>query len=101
MSSPKPIRVLIVDDHSDTLEWMKLLLESRGYVAQTATHGAESEQIRESWKPQLVLMDSKLPDVDGTELLTRFKQAGSSAQIIMITGHGTVSRPSRRKSFPR
>jgi DNA-binding NtrC family response regulator len=81
----------MVDDHSDTLEWMKLLLESRGYVAQTATTGAESEQIRESWKPQLVLMDSKLPDVDGTELLTRFKAAGSSAQIIMITGHGSVS----------
>lgn len=91
MSTGKPIRVLIVDDHSDTLEWMKILLESRGYVTQTAGDGAESEQIRDAWKPQLVLMDSKLPDVDGTELLTRFKQAGSSAEIIMITGHGSVS----------
>ena len=90
MSSAKPIRVLIVDDHQDTLDWMTLLLENRGYVAQTATSGAASEQIRDLWKPQLVLMDSKLPDVDGTELLTRFKQA-SSAEIIMITGHGSVS----------
>ena len=32
MSSAKPIRVLIVDDHSDTLDWMKLLLESRGLL---------------------------------------------------------------------
>ena len=91
MSSPKPIRVLIVDDHPDTLEWMNLLLETRGYLVQTSTDGAASEQLRDSWKPQLVLMDSKLPDVDGTELLTRFKQAGSSAEIIMITGHGSVS----------
>jgi DNA-binding NtrC family response regulator len=91
MSSPKPIRVLLVDDHPDTLEWMNLLLETRGYLVQTATDGAASEQLRDSWKPQLVLMDSKLPDVDGTELLTRFKQAGSSAEIIMITGHGSVS----------
>jgi DNA-binding NtrC family response regulator len=91
MSSPKPIRVLIVDDHPDTLEWMNLLLENRGYLVQSATDGAASEQLRDSWKPQLVLMDSKLPDVDGTELLTRFKQAGSSAEIIMITGHGSVS----------
>jgi DNA-binding NtrC family response regulator len=89
--SPKPIRVLLVDDHPDTLEWMNLLLETRGYLVQTATDGAASEQLRDSWKPQLVLMDSKLPDVDGTELLTRFKQAGSSAEIIMITGHGSVS----------
>ena len=90
MSSPKPIRVLIVDDHSDTLEWMQLLLESRGYLAQTAASGAESEQIRDSWKPHLVLMDSRLPDVGGTELLTRFKET-SAAEIIMITGHGSVT----------
>jgi DNA-binding NtrC family response regulator len=91
MTSPKPIRVLIVDDHCDTLDWMRVLLESRGYVAQTATNGAEAEQIRDSWKPEIVLMDSKLPDADGTGLLTRFKQAGSNAEIIMITGHGSVS----------
>jgi two-component system response regulator HydG len=90
MSSPKPIRVLIVDDHSDTLEWMQLLLESRGYLAQTAASGAESEQIRDSWKPHLVLMDSRLPDVGGTELLTRFRET-SAAEIIMITGHGSVT----------
>jgi len=47
MSSPKPIRVLIVDDHPDTLEWMNLLLETRGYLVQTATDGAASEQLRE------------------------------------------------------
>jgi DNA-binding NtrC family response regulator len=91
MSSAKPIRVLIVDDHSDTLDWMKLLLENRGYVAQTATLGAESEQIRDTWQPQIVLMDSKLPDVGGTDLLRRFKESGSSAEVIMITGHGSVS----------
>ncbi len=91
MSSTKPIRVLIVDDDPDTLDWMKLLLENRGYLAQTATSGAAAEQIRDSWKPQLVLMDSKLPDVNGTELLSRFKHAASCGEIIMITGHGSVT----------
>ncbi len=91
MTSTKPIRVLVVDDDRDTLDWMKLLLENRGYLAQTATAGAAAEQIRDSWKPQLVLMDSKLPDAEGTELLKRFKQAASSTEIIMITGHGSVS----------
>jgi DNA-binding NtrC family response regulator len=91
MGSEKPIRVLIVDDHPDTLEWMQLLLEDRGYVVQTASTGAASEQVRDSWRPHLVLMDSKLPDVDGTELLTRFKEAALNMEIIMITGHGSVS----------
>jgi DNA-binding NtrC family response regulator len=91
MSSPKPIRVLIVDDHPDTLDWMNLLLDARGYLVQTASDGVAAEQIRDTWKPQIVLMDSRLPDVDGTELLTRFKQAPSDAEVIMITGHGSVS----------
>ncbi len=90
MGSPKPIRVLIVDDHPDTLEWMQLLLEDRGYLVQTSLTGAASEDVRDSWRPHLVLMDSKLPDVDGTDLLTRFKQAAPSVEIIMITGHGSV-----------
>jgi DNA-binding NtrC family response regulator len=87
----KPIRVLIVDDDPDTLDWMKLLLESRGYLAQTALSGRASEGVRDSWRPHLVLMDSKLPDVTGTELLKRFKGSTSSAEVIMITGHGSVS----------
>ena len=91
MSGTKPIRVLLVDDHLDTLDWMKLLLENHGYLVETAPAGSVSEQVRDSWRPQLVLMDSKLPDVDGTELLKRFKASDSSAEIIMITGHGSVS----------
>jgi DNA-binding NtrC family response regulator len=89
--STKPIRVLIVDDDPDTLDWMKLLLENRGYLAQTALSGGASEEIRDSWRPHLVLMDSKLPDVAGTDLLKRFKRSASSAEVIMITGHASVS----------
>ena len=76
MSSPKSVRVLIVDDHPDTLEWMNLLLEDRGYLVQTARTAWPPSRFAIRWKPQIVLMDSKLPDVDGTELLTRFKEAG-------------------------
>jgi DNA-binding NtrC family response regulator len=89
--SAKPIRVLIVDDDADTLDWMKALLESRGYFAQTALSGRASEEVRDSWRPHLVLMDSKLPDVTGTELLKRFKASTSDAEVVMITGHGSVS----------
>lgn len=87
-----PIRVLIVDDDADTLEWMKILLEHDGYAARTADSGAAAEQIRDSWRPQLVLMDLELSDVDGTELLARFKEAAPSTELIMIGGHGSVAR---------
>lgn len=87
-----PIRVLIVDDGADTLEWMKIVLEHDGYAARTADSGAAAEQIRDSWRPQLVLMDLELSDVDGTELLARFKEAAPSTELIMIGGHGSVAR---------
>ena len=67
MTTAKTTRVLMVDDDADPLEWMKLLLEHRGYATQGATGGAASEQIRDSWRPHLVLMD-RLPDIDGTDL---------------------------------
>ena len=91
MSTANATRVLMVDDDVDTLEWMKLLLESRGYLTQGATGGAASEEIRDSWRPHLVLMDLKLPDADGSDLLKRFKEA-SSAEIIVITGNGSVAK---------
>lgn len=92
MGNAIPTRVLIVDDDKSTLEGMTLLLTNRGYLTQTAPTGASSEQIRDCWRPQLVLMDLKLPDVDGLELLGRFKQVGSSAEIIVITGNGSVAK---------
>ncbi len=92
MRTTSPIRVLIVDDNADTLEWMKVLLEHDGYATQTADSGAAAEQIRDAWHPQLVLMDLRLPDIDGTKLLTRFKEAAPATEIIMISGHGSVAR---------
>jgi DNA-binding NtrC family response regulator len=91
VSSANATRVLMVDDDPDTLEWMKALLESRGYATQTALNGAASEEIRDAWRPHLVLMDLNLPDIDGADLLRRFKDA-SNAEIVVISGHGSVSR---------
>ena len=81
-----------MDDNADTLEWMQVLLEHDGYATRTADSGAAAEQVRDSWHPQLVLMDLKLPDIDGTELLTRFKETAPDTEIIMISGHGSVAR---------
>jgi DNA-binding NtrC family response regulator len=92
MGTASEIRVLIVDDNGDTLEWMKVLLEHDGYAIETADSGAAAEQVRDAWHPQLVLMDMRLPDTDGTELLTRFKSAEPGTEIIMISGHGSVAK---------
>jgi DNA-binding NtrC family response regulator len=87
-----PLRVLAVDDESDTSEWLKRLLEKQGYSVKVATTGRESERILDNWTPDLVLLDMVLPDVDGLDLLSRFRSASPETQVVMITGHGSVAK---------
>ncbi len=86
-----PTKVLAIDDERDASECLKLLLEHHGYDVRTASDGASAEQIRDSWHPDLALMDVRLPDVDGLELLKRFRQARPATEVIMVTGYGSVT----------
>jgi DNA-binding NtrC family response regulator len=82
--------VLIVDDDSEAREFLRLLLEPRGYRVRTAACGREAREMLASWGPELVLMDMMLPDVNGLDLLREFREASPAAQVIMVTGNGSV-----------
>ena len=85
------VRVLAIDDEPLMLEWVKLLLEQQGYDTHTALVGARGEEIFRTWRPDIVVTDMLLPDVDGLELLRRFKQANDDTEVIVVTGHGSVT----------
>ena len=85
-------RLLVIDDEPDASEFMKLLVEPRGYLVRTASSGAEARQVLDTWQPEIVLMDLMLPDADGLELLREFKDASPESQIIMVTGYGSVPK---------
>jgi DNA-binding NtrC family response regulator len=89
--SKRRSRVLAIDDEPSMIEWLKILLEHEGYEVRTALIGARGDEIFKSWKPEVVITDMKLPDVDGLELLKRFKQSSPDTEVIVITGHGSVS----------
>jgi DNA-binding NtrC family response regulator len=73
-------------------EWLKLLLEREGYEVRTAQNGARGDEIFRSWKPDAVVTDMVLPDVDGLELLHGFKEALPESEVIVMSGHGTISK---------
>jgi DNA-binding NtrC family response regulator len=85
-------RVLAIDDEPAMIEWLRILLEHEGYEVKTAMIGARGEELFKTWKPDLVVTDMLLPDVDGLELLRRFKQTPQDTEVIVVTGHGSVQK---------
>jgi DNA-binding NtrC family response regulator len=90
MIGRRRFRVLAIDDEPSTLEWLKLLLEGENYDVRTALVGARGDELFRTWRPDIVVLDMILPDVDGLELLRRFKATSDEIEVIVITGHGSV-----------
>ena len=85
-------RVLAIDDEPAMTEWLKILLEHAGYEVKTALIGARGEEFFKSWHPDVVVTDMLLPDVDGIELVRKFKQLDPEAEVILISGQGNIPR---------
>ena len=85
-------RLLIVEDEPDAAASLELLLQGRGYEVRSAGTAAAARTCHDQWHPALVLMDLMLPDASGLDLLREIRSAGSDAQVIMVTGFGSVQK---------
>src|SRR5918912_2242653 len=85
-------RVLAVDDEPAMTEWLKMVIEAEGYEVRTALIGTRGEEIFKQWRPDVVVSDLMLPDVDGIQLLRRLKDVDPWPEVIVISGQGTVAR---------
>ncbi len=79
--------VLVIDDDADIAQLVRLQLESNGYRVLTASRGQKAWDITREHKVDLIILDRLLPDVDGLELLDRFKADTSISEtpVIMLT----------------
>ena len=81
--------ILIIDDDRGILGGFKLLLERKGYLIDTAETGSEAiEKVRSRYF-NLALIDLRLPDIDGTVLLSEFRELNPEMKKIIITGYST------------
>src|SRR6187455_804387 len=92
MSLKRKKRVLAIDDEPSMTEWLKILLEHAGYEVRTALIGTRGEELFRTWRPDAVVTDMMLPDIDGIELVRKFKQLEPEAEVIVITGQGNIPR---------
>jgi len=86
----KKLRILIVEDDKNIRETMKNILEQRGYETDAAETGAEAEQKLKNKFFNLVLLDIKLPDMEGTQLLAKLHETTPKMVKIMVTGYPSI-----------
>lgn len=82
--------VLIVDDEKNIRLTLKKALEKPDVVIHTAVSGEEALDRLSSDKLDLVLLDLRLPGMDGMEVLSRMRAKGDMTKVIVITAHGTI-----------
>lgn len=90
MSTPKPAKVLIVDDEANARDALGELLKAEGYITATARDGHEALRKLDSFEPDVVLTDLKMPRVDGMELLRRGTAAAPHACFVVMTAFGSI-----------
>lgn len=86
------IQILIVDDEVEFASTLVERMELRGFKAKATNCGEDALSSVLTEPPDVVLLDLKMPDIGGLEVLDAIKSTDSSIEVIMLTGHGcTVS----------
>jgi len=87
----KPARTLLLVDDDDAFRLaMGGELERLGFEVETASSGAEAIRAASRIDPAIVLLDLRLPDMDGIEVLRAIRDACPGTEVIMLTGHGSI-----------
>jgi two-component system, chemotaxis family, chemotaxis protein CheY len=79
-------RILVVDDDTGIRSFVEMALDSEGYAVSTATNGAQALAVTDQVHPDLILLDMRMPIMDGWTFARRYReQDGPKAPIVVIT----------------
>jgi two-component system, cell cycle response regulator DivK len=86
---PRTPRLLVVDDYEDGRDMLSELLRVRGFHVDTAASGCEALTLVRALRPDLVLLDLTLPDIDGFEVARRMQEDPTTKgiHVVMLTAH--------------
>lgn len=81
------MKVLVIDDERPIRETLDMFLQEKGYEVITAESGEQGLESVQAESPDIVLLDVRLPGMDGLEVLRQINESSSPASVIMITAH--------------
>ena len=82
-----PMHILVVDDDEPVCDWVREVLESEEFSVSAASGGAEALELMRAEVPDLVMLDLKMPEMDGPATLRKIRQHYGSLPVVILTGY--------------
>jgi CheY-like chemotaxis protein len=91
------IRILVADDRAENRELLQKMLEPIGFATRTVNDGLEALEMFESWSPHLVLMDLRMPRLDGFQAIRRIRSLPKRAKTPILVMTASAFQEDRRQ----
>ena len=83
------VPILVIDDEQMICDLLRSAFSGHGYTVLTATNGGQGLALFRQWRPRVTLLDLRMPEMDGIEVLKQIRKIEPKADVIMLTGGGT------------
>ena len=84
------VRVLVVDDEHSLTELLKMALRYEGWDVRTAADGFSAVKVAREFRPDAIVLDIMLPDIDGLEVLQRVRADGTETPVLFLTAKDSL-----------
>ena len=91
--------ILIVDDEKEFVETLSDRIKMRDHDSEVALDGEQALKKMDDDLPDVVVLDLKMPGIDGMEVLRRIRKAYPKVQVIMLTGHGSTKDEKEYRAY--
>ena len=85
-----PIRVLVVDDEPTLTDLLQMALRYEGWEVRTASDGRHALALAREFRPDAIVLDIMLPDIDGMQVLSRVRQDGQQTAVLFLTAKDSL-----------
>ncbi len=82
--------ILVVDDEEAVLKLFQTILKNKEYTVLTANNGKKALELVQKKRPDLVILDLKMPNMSGIKTLRRINRLNKNTEVIIITGYGSM-----------
>lgn len=96
-----PAKIAIVEDDQAISQMYRIKFESEGYTVETADNGKLGLELAESLKPDIILLDLMMPEMNGDEMLEKLRKTtwGKSIKVVILTNMGEQEIPEKVKNL--